>query len=149
MKTPVFLTFGIISINLFIAFFILFLITNDGIVSIFQFLARFFPYLSVGIIGLYISGKFIAEWMNFIIQKVKYIAIPVGIFGLFFILMIGILSGSSVGFIEFGIPEINNGHRIKEVAFDYYFKPAYWILVFGSIPTVITGGFLGYLIKMN
>ncbi|SMC57416.1 hypothetical protein [Moheibacter sediminis] len=148
MKTPVFLTFGIISINLLIAVtFLLIIFQSPKLV--WEFITRMPLNLSIGIIGLYISGKFIAEWMSSIIQKVKYISIPVGILGLFLILIVGIFCGSSVGFIEFGIPEINKGYDINEVINDYYFKPAFWILLFGSIPTIITGGFLGYLIKMN
>lgn len=59
------------------------------------------------------------------------------------ILVIGIISGSTVGFMDYG-SESNDA--MYELIVDYYLKPLALILVYGGIPTIISGGILGTLI---
>jgi hypothetical protein len=56
------------------------------------------------------------------------------------ILIIGIIGGSTVGFIDYGLESADS---ISELIVDYYFKPLALILVYGGIPTIISGGILG------
>ena len=149
MKSTVFLTYGIISINLLIAFFMLLVLSSDGMNAIFEFLAKASPYLFVGILSIYFSGKYISFWMNSIIKKTRILALPIGVLGLFLMLTTGIFSGSSLAFMVHGIREIQEGSRLGDILFDYYGKPFLLIILFGFIPTFLTGGFLGYLIKKN
>ncbi|MEE9430811.1 MAG: hypothetical protein V3V16_07215 [Melioribacteraceae bacterium] len=105
--------------------------------------------LFVGICGLLIAGYYISTKMEKLINFRKWNSIFTGIIGLILILFIGVLFGSTVGFIEEGIENFDREDGIKNVLFDYYVKPLFWIFLFGIIPTVIVGGVLGYGIKKN
>ncbi len=143
MKTSVFLTFGIITINLFIV-----LMMFGDLKAAFLLIGEFpFSFL-LGIIGLYFCGSYIAKWMNDLIKDFREFAIIIGIIGLFLILISGIFIGSSIGFL-IAIPDLNHEYTIRKAFEDFYFNPFLLILLFGFIPTAITGAFLGYLLKMN
>jgi hypothetical protein len=58
-------------------------------------------------------------------------------------LLTGALAGSLVGFFADGISEYRT---VGESAFDYIVKPVYWILLFGAIPVLLTGIWLGWRI---
>ena len=76
---------------------------------------------------------------NLICEK-KWNSILFGMLGLMLILIYG---GSTVGFVKEGL---KRGNNVYEAIVDYYFKPFFWILIFGFIPTLISGGILGYII---
>ena len=59
-------------------------------------------------------------------------------------LVTGTLIGSSVGFIQEGIDNIGG---FSNPFYDYYFKPLYWVTMFGLIPVVIVGLWFGRQIK--
>lgn len=82
--------------------------------------------------------------MHKLICQKKRNAILVGIIGMILILLFGLIGGSTVGFIEYGLLDSNDS--ISEMIIDYYFKPIALILVFGSIPTVLSGAIAGELI---
>tara|TARA_R110000868_G_scaffold6454_3_gene36611 strand:+ start:6549 stop:6998 length:450 start_codon:yes stop_codon:yes gene_type:complete len=140
-------TFIIISINLLIA----------GIICIVMFGAKslidFFYYLplnlGIGIIGLYFSGYFVAKKMEVLLNKNSKNAILIGVLGLIVILIMGTFFGSTVGFLQEGIVNLNENNKFKDAIFDYYFKPFFWIFFFGIIPTILAGGILGILLKKN
>lgn len=60
------------------------------------------------------------------------------------ILLTGTLIGSSVGFIQEGIDNIGG---FSNPFYDYYFKPLYWVTMFGIIPVVLVGLWFGRQIK--
>lgn len=103
--------------------------------------------LGIGITALYFSGNFIGNKMEFLISHKKWNSFLVGIFGLIAILLIGIFFGSTVGFLQEGIENIERENGLKNALFDYYIKPLFWIILFGIIPTIIVGGIMGWKIK--
>ena len=133
MKNSTKLTFLSIIFNLIVAGIII--IWTFGFKDLIDIIVSLPLNLFVGIFGLFIGGY--------------YISILTGIIGLILILLIGVLIGSSVGFIEEGIEDFGKENGIKNALFDYYVKPLFWIFLFGIIPTVIVGGILGYGIKKN
>ncbi len=148
MKRSVFLTYGIVSIDIIIAFMMLGSMSNDWYLTFLSFQKYTLNFL-FAIAGLYLSAYFFANRMEKVIKKEGYlVSIIIGIIGLFLILICGILSGSLVGVWE-GISNVNNDYTYANVIEDYIQNPMLLILVFGFIPTFLTGGFLGYLIKRN
>lgn len=82
--------------------------------------------------------------MQSLICQRQWNSILVGMFGIMIILIYGVFGGSTIGFIEEGLP---NGDTIYDAIIDYYYKPFFWILMFGFIPTFIGGEILGGQIK--
>jgi hypothetical protein len=144
MTRAVKLTWIIITINLLIAVIMIF--SMFGVSGFMDTIMEWPIILLLGILGLYISGFYVAQKMdkeiNIKHQKTYLIGIP----GLLIILIIGTFIGSTMGFIQFGISEIGKNH-LSDVIFDYYIKPYFWVFFFGIIPTLITGLILGKLIK--
>ncbi len=144
MTRAIKLTWLIITLNLLIATIMIFIMF--GVSGFMETIMEWPTILLFGILGLYISGFYVAQKMdkeiNIKHQKTYLIGIP----GLLTILIIGTFIGSTMGFIQFGISEIGKNH-LSDTIFDYYFKPYFWILFFGIIPTIITGFILGKLIK--
>ena len=142
MKTPVFLMYGIITINLIIAVFII-----GGLGNALSIIEDAPIIYFTAISSLYMIGRYMVMWMNQLINEFEEFSILIGIIGLFSILIGSIFSGATIGFLM-ELPnkdETNFGQLLK----DYYFYPFVLILLFGCIPTTITGGFLGYLLKMD
>lgn len=148
MKRSAFLTYGIITINLIIAIF-MFGFISQSFTETLKFIGEFWLNFSVALLGLYGFGYFIGIKMEKYASKNSFYSIPVGILGLFCILILGIFTGSSVGFFEEGIHDAENWNELKNSLFDYYVTPMYLVIFFGCIPTTITGGVLGYLLKMD
>lgn len=139
MKTSVFLTFGIITIDILIAIIII------GFKDSYLIIKELpLTYISA-IISLYLIGYLFASLMMKLIQKYEGFTIFIGIVGLFAILICSIIIGSSVSILE-------KNWVSDSFEFDFYRFygiPLLLILAFGFIPTAITGAFLGYLLKMN
>lgn len=138
-------TWIIITINLFIAAMIIVIMFDFE--SFLNLISNMILNLSVGIIGLYSSGYYFSNKMDYQINFRKRNAFLVGFIGLLLILLFGTFTGSSVGFLQEGISFNDNFNQIKESIFDYYYKPFFWILFFGIFPTIVTGIILGKLIK--
>lgn len=105
--------------------------------------------IGVAVIALYVSGYFLGKRLDHNINTKKGSPILNGSIGLFLILLIGIISGATVGFIQEGVEHIARNGRLSDALFDYYTKPLYWIVLFGFIPTLIAGVILGYSIKKD
>ncbi len=105
--------------------------------------------LGVGIGALFVIGFFASRRMNYLINIRRRSPILVGQIGSVLILICGILLGSTIGFIEEGFSSVNEYYKFSDAVCDYYYKPLYWILLFGGIPTFIVGGVLGYCIKQR
>ena len=147
MKNSTKLTFLSIIFNLIVAGIII--VWTFGFKELIYSITYLPINLFVGICGLFISGYYISIKMEELIISRKWNSVLTGIIGLIFILLIGVLVGSSVAFIEEGIQDFNKENGIKNALFDYYVKPLFWIFFMGIIPTVIVGGFLGFGIKKN
>lgn len=68
----------------------------------------------------------------------------IGMFGMVSILIIGTFGGSSIGFFQEGL---TSSYGIIQAMVDYYLKPFFWILIFGLMPTLISGWILGAVLK--
>lgn len=145
MTKSVKLTWIIITINLFIAGVII--SSMFGIMSFAKFFVELPLNFVVGFLGLYISGYFFGNIMESQINLKQRNPFLIGFVGLLIILLIGIFTGSSVGFIQEGLTSLNSYYKINDAMFDYYIKPLFWIILFGIIPTIVTGVILGKLIK--
>lgn len=145
MKKSIVLTYLSIIFNLIIAAIII--IWTFGFKDLIDIIVSLPLNVFVGIFGLFIGGYYISILMENLIKNRKWNSILTGIIGLILILLIGVLIGSSVGFIQEGIQDFSKENGIKNALFDYYVKPLFWIFLFGIIPTIIVGGFLGYGIK--
>lgn len=147
MTKAVKLTYTIISINLFIAAIII--TSMFGLKSFCETFINLPLNIAFGLLGLYISGYYIGKKIEYQIKERNRNIFIIGVLGLLIIVLIGIISGSTVGFLEEGISQLNSYYKINNAFFDYYFKPFFWILFFGIIPTILTGMTLGYLIKRS
>jgi hypothetical protein len=112
---------------------------DELLVFIFDFALNFV----VGIAFLIIASYYFGKKMHILICQKKWNSLLIGILGMISILIIGIIGGSTVGFIDYGLESTDS---ISELIVDYYFKPLALILVYGGIPTIISGGILGVLI---
>jgi hypothetical protein len=52
--------------------------------------------------------------------------------------------GSSVGFLQEGLDNIGTADNPFE---DYYYKPFFWVTIFGIIPAILVGQWFGRQIK--
>lgn len=138
-------TYNAIAFNLLIAALMIVFLFGPKLLA--DLLIHMFLNVGVGIIGLFASGYFIGRKMDQLIKKKSYPSVLTGMVGLFLILLVGILFGSSVGFLEQGLDHVQRYGRLGDSLFDYYVKPLFWILFFGWVPTLIVGGVLGYRIK--
>ena len=103
----------------------------------------------VGISGIYFIGYLVGKNLWRLKKKSAKFKIVHGIVAIFLVLVIGTIIGSTVGFLEEGLPHsIKYGNLLYEL-FAYYFKPMYWILLFGSLPTLVSGIVLGIFLKKN
>jgi cell shape-determining protein MreD len=126
---------------------LIFIFTFGGFEGLIEIISELALNLSVGILGLFIAGYFIGKKTEILINEKKWNSILVGIVALILILLIGILFGSSVGFLQEGLNHIDREGQLSDSLFDYYIKPLFWIMLFGIIPTIIVGGIMGWKIK--
>jgi hypothetical protein len=136
-----------VGINLLIAILIfLWLLagTKNPIKDLFDFILDFPLNFAFGITALFLSSYYVGKKMEKLICEKKWNSILFGMFGLMIILICGVFGGSTVGFVEEGLMRGNN---VYDSIVDYYYKPFFWILIFGFIPTFISGGILGEKIK--
>ncbi|PWA05897.1 hypothetical protein [Flavobacterium psychrotolerans] len=136
-----------ITINLLIAALII--IKMYGFRDLKGLITDFPLNFALGIVGLYFTGNFIAKKMDYLINVRQTNAVITGAIGLFLILFFGIFIGSTVGFLQKCIDGLGQDN-VEEAAIDYYVKPFFWIVLFGFLPTLVTGSILGICIrKMN
>jgi len=144
MKKETRILFITISLNLLIAFIIFYCLLSFKLSEVFDFIQDFFLNFSIGIIGLYAS----AYGCGLVLSKMNRIQIYQGVLSIFIVLFIGTLAGSTVGFVQKGLPSIIEFKEpILEAVIDYYAKPFFWIFFFGFIPTLISGVIIGKLLR--
>jgi len=147
LNKPTKYVFYTISINLVIAFLIFISIIDFDIANSIKVILDLKLNFFVGISGLFIIGYFLGNKLNKILENKGGLKIVHGIISILLILLFGILIGSTVGYLEEGLPSYLKYGDLQKTLFDYYFKPLFWIMFFGLIPTLISGVFLGYFLK--
>jgi hypothetical protein len=111
-----------------------------------NFVSSLFFNLFIGISGLYIIGYLIGQNLDKLKTKNNQYNPIHGVLVIFGVLFFGTLIGSTVGFLQEGLPK-GYGYNLQQELYDYYFKPLYWIFMFGFIPTLISGIILGSKLK--
>lgn len=107
---------------------------------------EFWYHLLIGAIGLLTMGYFFGRLAGVEILVKRKNELLIGIkYGLL-TLVTGTLIGSSVGFIQEGVDDIGG---FSNPFYDYYFKPLYWVTMYGIIPVLIVGIMFGRQIKRN
>lgn len=107
---------------------------------------EFWYHLLIGAVGLLAMAYFFGQLAGVEILVKKKNELFTGIkYGLL-TLVTGTLIGSSVGFVQEGIDNIGG---FSNPFYDYYFKPMYWVIMFGVIPAMIVGLWFGRQIKIQ
>lgn len=114
--------------------------------ALLEFFIDFLLNFLIGITGLYATGYVIGQNL-YKFKKNKY-TIGHGILSIFSVLFLGILLGSTVGFIQEGLPD-GNEYCLKDELFDYFLKPLFLIFLFGFFPTLISGILLGIRLRKD
>ncbi len=146
MNKAVKFTLITVSINLIIALLIFIWVLSlygSPWRDLFNFIKDFAFNLSIGIAFLAIASFYIGKKMQKMICVRKWNSILTGMCGLLLILIFGTFGGSTVGFIDYGM---ESNDTISELIVDYYYKPFFWILFYGILPTLISGGILGRMV---
>lgn len=105
---------------------------------------EFWHHLLIGAIGLLTTAYFFGQLAAIEILVKRKNELWTGVkYGLI-TLVAGTLIGSSVGFIQEGIDNIGG---FSNPFYDYYFKPIYWVAMFGIVPVIIVGLWFGRQIK--
>ncbi len=105
---------------------------------------EFWYHLMFGAIGLLAMAYFFGQLAGVEILVNRKNDLWTGVkYGLI-ILLTGTLIGSSVGFIQEGVDNIGG---FSNPFYDYYFKPIYWVTMFGLVPVIIVGLWFGRQIK--
>ena len=105
---------------------------------------EFWYHLVLGAVGLLAMAYFFWGRAGIEILMKKRNEFLTGIKYGILVLFGGTLIGSSVGFLEEGIDNIDG---FDNPFYDYYFKPLYWIAIFGTLPVLIVGIWFGHRIK--
>jgi hypothetical protein len=104
----------------------------------------YFENLLVGLFGLLASGYIFGKKAGheIIVQKKDHtwVGFKYGLLTLW----AGTFVGSLLGFFEEGLDNIGTGDNPFE---DYFFKPFFWITLFGLVPVVLVGFWFGSQIK--
>lgn len=118
---------------------------DEGISGILWILeVDYWPNLLLGTFGLTLMGSIFGRIAGTEIIERKKDYSWVGIKYGFITLITGTIIGSTMGFLQEGLDNIGTHDNPFE---DYYFKPLFWVLIFGSIPVVFVGLWFGSQIK--
>lgn len=105
---------------------------------------EFWYHLLIGAIGLLTMAYYFGRQAGVEIlmkrRNENFVGIKYGILTL----VTGTLLGCSVGFFLEGLDDIGG---MSNPFYDYYFKPLYWVMMFGIIPVIIVGMIFGKQIK--
>lgn len=105
---------------------------------------EFVIHLIIGAVGLLTMAYFFGQLAGIDILIKRKNELWTGIKYRLFTLFTGTLIGSSVGFVQEGIDNIGG---FGNPFYDYYFKPVYWVTMFGIIPVIMVGLWFGRQIK--
>ncbi len=146
MKQETKYIFRVITINLIIAILIMLILIDFDFTALLEFFIDFLLNFLIGITGLYTTGYVIGQNLDKL-KRNKY-TIAHGILSIFGVLFLGILLGSTVGFIQEGLP-YGNEYCLKDELFDYFLKPLFLIFLFGFFPILISGILLGIKLRKD
>lgn len=135
-----------ITINLVVAALIFLFLINFDLTEFIKFISSLFLNFFIGILGLYFIGYLIGQNLNKLKNKNNKYNVSHGVLAIFGVLFFGTLIGSTIGFLQEGLPD-GYEYNLKEELYDYYFKPFFWIFMFGFVPTLVSGIILGYKLK--
>lgn len=135
-----------VTIGLVIAYLIpTVLVIGDGIKAIFWiFKISYWINIVIGILIFYVCGYFFGKKAGneILIKKRDYQ--KVGAKYGFLTLFVTIFLASWIGFFQEGIYAIGT---IDDPFYDYIFKPVFWFLLFGFLPSILVGLLFGKWIK--
>jgi len=118
---------------------------DEGITAILWVLdINYWPNLLLGALGLLLMGYLFGQRAGIEIIEQKKDYSWVGIKYGFITLITGTLIGSTLGFLQEGLDNIGTYDNPFE---DYYFKPLFWVMIFGLVPVVLVGLWFGRKIK--
>lgn len=100
--------------------------------------------LLVGAIGLLGMAYFFGQFAGVKILIKRRNEIWTGIMYGLITLLTGTVIGSSVGFVQEGM---GSNRGFSDPIYDYYFKPLYWVTLFGLVPVIIVGFWFGRQIR--
>lgn len=129
-----------IAINLIIAFLLLLLMLGN---ETFSFINETLFNIVIAIAGLYFMAYCLSPYATKKLQSAPRFAPFIGAAVTLIILLFGTICGATVSFITEGLQYDYPNYPLYTIINDYYFKPLFWILYFGSLPTVITGLIIG------
>ena len=140
------ITLLFITVNLLLAAFLVVILLN-GFRDLLELIGLWPLNIALGVGSIYVLGYLLGKKMDALIHHKHWNALLVGIAGAFLILLTGTALGSSVGFYQEGLDYWDHTKDLGSAIEDYFFKPMYWIMLFGTLPTLISGALMGYLIK--
>ena len=129
----------------YLIFSIFFLLIGGGLKSfVVLFQVDYFPNILVGVLGLTLIGILCGRLAGYEILAKKKNETLVGIKYAFVTLITGTVIGCCVGFFQEGIHNLNTDDNPFE---DYFYKPIFWIVLFGLVPALFIGTWFGKQIK--
>lgn len=108
------------------------------------------PYIVIAVMAVLFSAYFIGQNL-FKTKKLHSYRYYHGVLSIALVLSIGILMGTLAAFIFEGFPNyFQNNQSLLRLGFNYIGKPFIQIIIWGAIPTIISGLTLGvYLRKIR
>ena len=135
-----------VTIGIIIAYLIpTLLVIGDGIkATLWIFEIDYWINIVIGILIFYACGYFFGKKAGneILIKKKDYQ--QVGAKYGFLTLLVTIFSVSWIGFFQEGVDSIGTN---DDPFYDYIFKPMFWVLLFGLIPSILVGLLFGKWIK--
>ena len=137
-----------VTIGLILAYLIpTILFIGDGInAMLWIFEIDYWVNILTGVVIFYACGYLFGKKAGYEILIKKKDHQKVGAKYGFFTLFVTVFLTSWVGFFQEGI---NNIGTLDNPFYDYIFKPLFWVLLFGCIPSIIIGLLFGRWIKNN
>jgi hypothetical protein len=105
---------------------------------------EYWYHLIIGAIGMLTMAFLFGQRAGVEVLIKKRNELMTGIKYGFLTLVTGTLIGSSVGFIQKGIEDISGS---SNPFYNYYFKPMFWVTIYGIFPVIIVGLWFGRQIK--
>lgn len=144
--TLLFMVFGLIAASTIMTFMTWSGSIQKSLSSLGKFIIDLWPNFLVAIILLTITSIYFGSKAGVTILERKKNSIWIGIRTTFIVLLLSTFLASWVGFIQEGIDNIGT-HDDPFV--DYIFKPIYWVVFVGTIPSLILGILLGMTVKLT